>query len=145
MSVEEIMKRMDSGMPKLWVIYKALHLRRDHPEWFGESSAYTPLPAEGSKQAHLVAFCRGEQVAVLAPRWNLRLGGGFGSTTVELPAGRWTNILSGEEVSGGKNRPQNLFAAVSGGAAGAGCGSKRCIDLRYGPHLQNACPSRLAA
>ena len=62
-SVSEIMKSMDCGLPKLWVIYKALHLRRDHPEWFGESSAYTPLPAEGSKQAHLVAFSRGESVA----------------------------------------------------------------------------------
>ncbi len=108
-SVDEIMKSMDSGMPKLWVIYKALHLRRDHPEWFGESAAYTPLPAEGSKQAHLIAFCRGEQVAVLAPRWNVRLGGGFGSTTVELPAGPWTNLLSGEAVSGGKSRVQNLL------------------------------------
>jgi (1->4)-alpha-D-glucan 1-alpha-D-glucosylmutase len=108
-SVDEIMKSMDSGMPKLWVIYKALHLRRDHPEWFGESAAYTPLEAEGSKQAHLIAFCRGEQVAVLAPRWNIRLDGGFGSTTVELPAGPWTNILSGEDVSGGKNRLQNLL------------------------------------
>ncbi len=108
-SVDEIMKSMDSGMPKLWVIYKALHLRRDHPEWFGESAAYTPLEAEGSKQAHLIAFCRGRQVAVLAPRWNVRLGGGFGSTTVELPAGPWTNILSGEDVSGGKNRLQNLL------------------------------------
>jgi (1->4)-alpha-D-glucan 1-alpha-D-glucosylmutase len=64
---------------------------------------------EGSKQAHLIAFCRGEQVAVLAPRWNLRLGKGFGATTVEVPEGRWNNILSGEDVSGGKNRLQNLF------------------------------------
>ncbi|MGH9605700.1 MAG: malto-oligosyltrehalose synthase [Terracidiphilus sp.] len=109
LSVEEIMERMDSGMPKLWIIYKALHLRRDHPEWFGESSSYTPLPVEGSKQAHLIAFCRGGQAAVLAPRWNLRLGNGFGSTTVELPAGRWTNILSGDEVSGGKNRLKSLL------------------------------------
>jgi (1->4)-alpha-D-glucan 1-alpha-D-glucosylmutase len=109
LSVGEIMKRMDSGLPKLWVIYKALHLRRDHPQWFGESSAYTPLPAEGSKQAHLIAFCRGEKVAVLAPRWILLLGSGFGSTTVELPSGGWTNILSGEEVRGGKNRLQNLL------------------------------------
>jgi (1->4)-alpha-D-glucan 1-alpha-D-glucosylmutase len=109
LSVDEIMKMMDSGMPKLWVIYKALHLRRDHPEWFGESSAYTPLPVEGSKQAHLVAFSRGDSVAVLAPRWNLRLGSGFGATTVDLPAGRWANILSGEELTGGKIRAQNLF------------------------------------
>jgi (1->4)-alpha-D-glucan 1-alpha-D-glucosylmutase len=109
LSLDEIMNTMDSGMPKLWVIYKALHLRRDHPEWFGESSSYAPLTVEGSKQAHLIAFCRGDSVAVLAPRWNVRLGSGFGATTVDLPSGRWTNILSGEEVSGGKNRAQELF------------------------------------
>jgi len=78
------MESMDNGMPKLWVIYKALHLRRDHPEWFGDNSSYLPLTVEGPKQAHLIAFCRGKSVAVLAPRWNVRLGVGFGSTTVEI-------------------------------------------------------------
>ena len=35
MPAEEILKRMDDGLPKLWVIFKALHLRREHPDWFG--------------------------------------------------------------------------------------------------------------
>jgi len=109
MSVDEIMKSVDSGLPKLWIIYKALHLRGDHPDWFGKSSTYVPLPVEGAKQQHLIAFCRGDSVAVLALRWNVLLGSGFGSTTVELPSGLWTNILSGEEMSGGKTRAQNLF------------------------------------
>ena len=109
MGVDEIMKSMDSGLPKLWIIYKALHLRGDHPDWFGDSSTYVPLPVEGAKHEHLIAFSRGDSVAVLAPRWNLRLGSGFGSTTVELPSGRWMDILSGEEISDGKIRAQNLF------------------------------------
>jgi (1->4)-alpha-D-glucan 1-alpha-D-glucosylmutase len=109
MSAEEIMKRMDSGMPKLWVLYKAMHLRNEHPEWFGERGAYAPLTVEGSKQAHMIAFSRCDSVAVLAPRWNLRLGNGFGSTTVELPEGRWTNILSGDKSGGGKTRLQGLL------------------------------------
>jgi (1->4)-alpha-D-glucan 1-alpha-D-glucosylmutase len=108
-TVDEIMKSMDSGLPKLWIIYKALHLRDDHPDWFGESSTYVPLPVEGAKQEHLIAFSRGDSVAVLTPRWNVRLGSSFGSTTVVLPPGRWTNILSGEEMNGGKTRAQNLF------------------------------------
>jgi len=108
-SVDEIMNKMDSGLPKLWVIYKALQLRREHPEWFSEISDYIPLPVEGSKQSHLVAFRRGESVAMLATRWNVKLAGAFGSTTVELPAGRWTNILTGETISGEKMRAQNLF------------------------------------
>jgi (1->4)-alpha-D-glucan 1-alpha-D-glucosylmutase len=109
MNVNEIMKRMDGGMPKLWVLYKALQLRREKPEWFGEKADYVPLVAEGSKREHLIAFRRGDSVAVLAPRWNVRLGGGFGSATVELPPGRWNNLLSGEDVDGGKLRVQNVF------------------------------------
>ena len=108
-NVDEILKRMDSGMPKMWVIYKALHLRRERPEWFDESAVYTPLPGEGYKKANLVAFLRGESVAVITPRWNLRLGGGLGTTTVELPSGRWSNLLTGEAVNGGKLRVQNLL------------------------------------
>ncbi|HTB97870.1 MAG TPA: malto-oligosyltrehalose synthase [Terracidiphilus sp.] len=109
MSVDEIMEKMDSGMPKLWVLYKTMHLRRAHSEWFGGKATYSPLLVEGSKQENLIAFCRGESVAVLAPRWNIRLGAGFGSTTVELLAGQWTNVLTGEEMSGGKVRAQNVF------------------------------------
>jgi (1->4)-alpha-D-glucan 1-alpha-D-glucosylmutase len=109
MSAEDIMMKIDCGMPKLWLLFKAMSLRRDHPEWFGENSAYSPLAVEGSKQTHMIAFCRGERVAVVAPRWNLRLGSGFGSTTIELPDGRWSNILTGDEVIGGKIRAQGLL------------------------------------
>ncbi len=109
MSVEEIMSRMDCGMPKLWVVYKALNLRREKPEWFGREAAYSLLPADGPKQAHLIAFSRGDSVAVLAPRWNIKLSGGFGSTTVQLPLGTWSNIFTGEKVKGGRTRAQQLF------------------------------------
>jgi len=109
MSVDEIMKRMDSGMPKLWVLFKALHLRREKPEWFGREAGYVPLPVEGPKREHLIAFIRGDSVAVLAPRWNVKLGGGFGSTTAELPMGSWSNIFTGDRVNGGSTRVQQLF------------------------------------
>ena len=74
-----------------------------------DEATVTVLCDNAIGQEHLIAFCRGQQVAVLAPRWNLRLGSGFGATSVELPAGRWTKIFSGEEVSGGKMRVQNLL------------------------------------
>ena len=109
LNIEEVMKRIDSGMPKLWVAFQALHLRRDHPHWFNDAADYTPLLAEGPKQAHLIGFLRGGSVAVLAPRWNIRLGSGFGSTIVQLPAGAWTNILTGDELNGGESRLQSLF------------------------------------
>lgn len=109
MSVEEIVKRMESGMAKLWVLYRTLHLRRERPEWFGREAAQNELTAAGPKKAHLIAFSRGDSVAVLAPRWNVKLGGGFGSTAVELPQGNWTNVFTGEVVGEGSTRVQQLF------------------------------------
>jgi (1->4)-alpha-D-glucan 1-alpha-D-glucosylmutase len=110
MTAAQIMERMENGMPKLWVITRALHLRRERPECFDENGAYRPLTVEGSKSTHLIAYLRGEAVAVMVPRWSARLGGNFASTTVELQEGRWDHILTGETFAGGKLRAQNLFA-----------------------------------
>ena len=120
MSVEEIMNRMDSGMPKLWVLYQIAASATGKTGMVRQGSRlHSPLPVEGPKQAHLIAFLRGESVAVLAPRWNVKLGSGFGRTTVELPRGHWTNIFTGETVNGGKYARTESFAAISGCAAGA--------------------------
>jgi (1->4)-alpha-D-glucan 1-alpha-D-glucosylmutase len=107
--VEQITKRMDSGLPKLWVAHTALCLRRDHPEWFGADAAYTPVLAEGSKSDHLVGYLRGDSVAVFVPRWPLKLGGNWASTTVELPQGKWKNHLTREVIEGGRLRVQKLL------------------------------------
>ena len=109
MDVEEIVRRMNSGLPKLWVIHSALCLRRDHPEWFGAEAEYTPLIAEGSKSDHFVGFLRGDSVAVLVPRWPLQLGGNWAKTTVELPPGPWKNVLTRDAVTGGRLPVQALL------------------------------------
>jgi (1->4)-alpha-D-glucan 1-alpha-D-glucosylmutase len=109
MDVDEILRRMDNGMPKLYVTHKALRLRREHPEWFGAEMAYTPIVAEGSKSDHLIGFRRGDSVAVFVPRWPLRLGGSWAGTLVELPPGQWKNIFTGEEMMGGRLRVQSLL------------------------------------
>ncbi|WP_058187054.1 malto-oligosyltrehalose synthase [Terracidiphilus gabretensis] len=109
MPVEEILKRIDSGMPKLWVIYKALHLRRERPDCFNRNSSYSPLTVEGSKKEHLIAYLRGESVAVVVSRWNARLAGNFASTVVQIPGGRWNHLLTGESFDGGSLRAQNLL------------------------------------
>jgi (1->4)-alpha-D-glucan 1-alpha-D-glucosylmutase len=109
MAADEILEKMDDGLPKLWVIYKTLHLRSEHPDWFGKDSAYLPLAVDGLKKDCLVAYLRGQNVAVIAPRWNLKLGGNFGPTTVEFPGGSWRDILTGEGFRGGLVRVQNLL------------------------------------
>ncbi len=58
---------------------------------------------------HVIAFLRAGSVAAIVPRWNVRLGGGLGTTTVELPQTRWKNLLTRETLSGGVVRVQSLL------------------------------------
>jgi (1->4)-alpha-D-glucan 1-alpha-D-glucosylmutase len=109
MGAEEIMQRIDSGMPKLWVIYNALRLRREHPEWFRATAGYTPLLAEGQKQEHVVAYIRGNQVVTIVPRWTLKLGESWAATTLELPGGKWKNPLTSDLLHGGRIRVHALM------------------------------------
>jgi (1->4)-alpha-D-glucan 1-alpha-D-glucosylmutase len=109
LSIEEITRRNDSGMPKLWVLYSALNLRRKNPEWFGADAGYTPIEADGPKKEHAVAFLRGDRVATLVPRWNVKLGGSWGGTTIDLPNFLWRNVLTGETTTGGRLRIQTLL------------------------------------
>ncbi len=114
MPVDEIVKRMDSGMPKLWIIHQALTIRRRHPEWFDERSSYTPLPASGSKAMHVIAFLRAGSVAAIVPRWNVRLGGGLGTTTVELPQTRWKRSADSRNIEWGSSSSMGLLPAIPG-------------------------------
>jgi (1->4)-alpha-D-glucan 1-alpha-D-glucosylmutase len=109
MPVSEIMKREDTGMPKLWLVHQSLMLRREHPEWFGVGAAYEPLPVSGTKTAHAVAYLRAGRVATLVPRWPIRLGVNWAGTTLSLPPGTWMNVLTGDAVDGGRLRIQALL------------------------------------
>jgi (1->4)-alpha-D-glucan 1-alpha-D-glucosylmutase len=110
---EEMMRRiadrLDVGTPKMWLISKALTLRRDHPECFGPDGTYSPIIAEGPKRQHLVAYLRADRVAAVVPRWMLKLGESWASTTVELPLGRWKNVLTGDVLEGGRLRVQAML------------------------------------
>jgi (1->4)-alpha-D-glucan 1-alpha-D-glucosylmutase len=101
LSAEEIMNRMDEGMPKLWLIRQALYLRHEHPEYFGRDTEYRPLYAQGAMADHLVAFIRGGGAISLAPRLTMQMKDRWEETALELPGGRWRNILTGDEMEGG--------------------------------------------
>ena len=97
--------------PKLRLVRTALQLRRDEPDRF---TAYEPLRAEGEAAEHVLAFDRGGAVTV-ATRLPLGLaeGGGWGSTTLALPAGRWRDELSGAlVVSDGQVRVADLLSEL---------------------------------
>ena len=101
LSVAQVMERSAEGLPKLWTVHKALLLRKEHPEWFGAEAEYVSVTAAGSGKDRVIAYRRGEQVLTVVPRWS-HDAGAWGETSVEVPAGRWTNRLTGAEISGGR-------------------------------------------
>ena len=61
----------DEGAAKLWTVWRALAVRREHPEAFGgEAATYEPLVATGERADHVVAFVRGGRVATSCPGWS---------------------------------------------------------------------------
>jgi len=85
-----------TGTAKLWIVSRALRLHRDRPELF---DGYSPIWADGPAAEHVVAFDRGgaTTVATRLPVGLDRLGG-WGDTTVDLPAG--TDAFTGRTHSG---------------------------------------------
>jgi len=109
MSAKEIMKRIDAGLPKMWVISKALSIRRNHPDWFGPDAAYSAINVEGARQEHLLAFMRADSVITIAPRWSLKLSGNWAGSSLLLPPGSWTHCFTGQVLAGGRHRVQRLL------------------------------------
>jgi (1->4)-alpha-D-glucan 1-alpha-D-glucosylmutase len=106
----EIMQRMPEGVPKLWIIQRALALRKQSPEAFGKDGVYTPLLATGDRAGHCIAFLRGDDAITIVPRLPFTLAGQWQQTALELPAGKWRNVFTGEVHPGGT---QKLAALLS--------------------------------
>ena len=100
-SPEEILARMEEGLPKLWVIRQGLRVQ--------PAGSYDPIPARGARARHAFAFSRGGEVVTVVPRLVLGLGGDWKDTALDLPAGNWRNWLTGEEVEGGEVRLADLL------------------------------------
>lgn len=109
MTPEAILARSDEGLTKLHVTRQALHLRRERPHLFGREGAYAPIEALGTKADHVVAFSRGGAAVTVAVRLPILLDGAWGDTSISLPAGTWTNRLTGETVPGGTARLADLL------------------------------------
>ncbi|WP_232680059.1 alpha-amylase family glycosyl hydrolase [Nocardioides sp. R-C-SC26] len=83
---------------KLTLTAAALRLRRDRSELF---TRYDAVAATGGAAEHAVAFDRGGAIAV-ATRLPVGLAarGGWGRTRLDLPSGRWRDVLTGAETDG---------------------------------------------
>jgi (1->4)-alpha-D-glucan 1-alpha-D-glucosylmutase len=105
----------EDGRVKLYVTYRALHCRRDHPGLLS-AGEYLPLAGTGTKADHLFAFARvaGELCALVAvPRLLARLvpdptlpplGETVWQDTQLLLSGvapglRWRNVFTGEVLA----------------------------------------------
>ena len=99
LSPATIWTRADEGLPKLWAISQALHLRARHAVSFGAEGTYTALDASGPSAEHVVAFMRGSNVVTIVPRLICRANGAWQETRVRLPTGEWLNVLTGQRIS----------------------------------------------
>ena len=99
----ELLASLDAGAApdgldaeKLLVVSRALRARRDDPAAF--AGGYTAL-ATGTP--HAVGFLRGGRVATVVTRHatGLAAAGGFGGAVLSLPAGSWTDVLTGRTVT----------------------------------------------
>jgi (1->4)-alpha-D-glucan 1-alpha-D-glucosylmutase len=96
---------------KLLVTSRTLRLRRRHPDWF-VGGGYTPI---ASSSGNAIAFGRGPTGSVRAVTVATRLPvalsrhGGWGEHTLTLPAGDWTDLLTGRRFAAGSTAPAELL------------------------------------
>ena len=55
--VDSLVKTIEDGVLKLYLIWRTLALRKQHPELFGEGD-YVPLTIQGARSDHVVSFSR---------------------------------------------------------------------------------------
>jgi (1->4)-alpha-D-glucan 1-alpha-D-glucosylmutase len=106
---QDIWKRVDEGLPKMWLIRQALRVRKDHPEAFGPEGDYKPLSASGDKARHVLAFGRGVNVVVLLPLLVKQLNSDWGNTSIAIPEGKWHDVFSQSHINGGTLKLDNLL------------------------------------
>ena len=110
LNVDQVMEQMDSGMPKLWTIQRALRVRRRYSDCFDKYGTYTPLEAHGDKDLHVIGFLRGNRVAIVVPRLSLGIAEGWGNTSITLPDGRWSNTMTDDAVKSGDVKLADLLS-----------------------------------
>ena len=101
----------EDGLTKIWVIHQALRLRQRRPAAFDASASCEALSVRGGRAAQVLAYCRGNDVAVVAPTRTWDPVSTWEGTTVHLPTGRWQNVLTDQETVGGPIALVDLWKA----------------------------------
>lgn len=93
MDASQAWARQAEGAPKMWLIHRALELRKRCSGSFGPDVSYRALHARGDQASAVVAFARGDAVITVVPRLVRRIArSGWQDTTLELPPGRWHDL-----------------------------------------------------
>ncbi len=127
----QLLAHREAGWPKLYLLERMLHLRRQAPALFRRGE-YIPLEVSGPYAEHVVAFARASAdgcCVVVAPRLLYRLTDGgrrlplgdvWAGTALQLPAGlpiNFRNVFSGRDVTTlrqGDLRVLDVAAALDG-------------------------------
>ncbi|OHB55741.1 MAG: malto-oligosyltrehalose synthase [Planctomycetes bacterium GWF2_42_9] len=94
MSAVQALKKLDTGLAKMFVIYHCLKTRKKYYKNFGNESSYIPLEITGRKSSHIICFCRGSKVITVAPRLLMSLNSDWADTTLSLHSGIWVNVFT---------------------------------------------------
>jgi len=111
--LNDLLKRFEDGLVKMYTVWKALGARKMRRELF-EEGEYIPLAVDGEHKEHVIAFCRrrGFEWAVIAvPRFLtglVEMGGRpygesvWGDTVLTVPddvPSSWEDIFTGRHLS----------------------------------------------
>ncbi len=104
-SLDDGLTPTDLAAEKLLMTSRALRVRRAHAAAFiGPEAGYLPLPCSTGSALAFARTDAGTPVAItVATRLAVGLDrlGGWGSHSVVLPEGTWSDVLTGRELSGG--------------------------------------------
>ncbi len=98
------------GLAKLVLIHRTLGLRRHRPDAFAPDADYRPLEVTGAERDHVIAFLRGDSVAVVVPRLPAAGEGERGDAVVHLPQRWWRDVVTGRSRPGGPVGVSRLLA-----------------------------------
>ncbi|OGA61748.1 MAG: malto-oligosyltrehalose synthase [Betaproteobacteria bacterium RIFCSPLOWO2_12_FULL_65_14] len=116
-----LLRNLSDGRAKLHIIRQGLAVRRAHPVLF-HGGRYFPLYADAGREENACAFAlrHGDHAVVaVAPRLFAHLGDAdgaplgervWGAAKLALPAGRYRNVLTGEQAEGGEAPLARLLA-----------------------------------
>ncbi|MEO1060831.1 MAG: malto-oligosyltrehalose synthase [Actinomycetota bacterium] len=99
------------GRAKLGLVHRALRLRAERPDAFGPGDAgrYEPIEATGRRTHDLIAFSRGDRLAVVVP---IRATDpDWSDTGVALGPGSWRDVLGDRGLPGGEVDVAELLRA----------------------------------